>query len=89
MAKKRKKNPFVTYALEDILRTEENRYVIQVGYDLFATDTRQTFSKDMAEHYYMTSLEALTHQLKTGNKKDKKTVKDIFKNFRILPLRFH
>lgn len=86
---KKKKNPFVTYTKDEILSSEENTYIIQVGKDLFSTDTSYVFSKKMADHYYEQSLAALNDRLKNGNKKDKKVVKDIFKNFRILPLRFH
>lgn len=86
---KKKKKSFVTYTVDEVFASEENTYVIQVGPDLFSTDTRLSFTKKMAEHYYDQIILALEDQIKNGNKKDRKEAKNILKNFRILPLRFH
>lgn len=85
----KKKSPFVTYTTDEVFASEENCYVIQTGKDLFATDTRLSFTKKMADHYYDTIILALEDKLKNGTKKDKKEAKNILKNFRIMPLRFH
>lgn len=86
---RKKKNPFVTYTTDEILATEENTYIIQVGPDLFSTDTKLSFTKKQADHYFETILLALEDQIKNGTKRDKKEAKIILKNMRILPLRFH
>lgn len=85
----KKKSPFVEYTTDEILASEKNAYVIQIGKDLFSTDTKLSFTKAAADHYYDQIMVALEDQLKNGSKKEKRIAKQIVENFRILPLRFH
>ena len=86
---KKKRSPFVTYTTDDILASEEDTYVIQVGEDFFSTDTDITFGKNAADSYYEQVVMALKDQLKNGNKKDRKEARDLLQSVRIIPLRFH
>lgn len=78
------------YTLEDLMQLESGHYYIQIGNELFESDTgRLAFSKDRAEHFYSAVWQGLRDMKEHGSQKEAAEAEYCLLHFRIIPLRFH
>lgn len=88
--KRKEKNPFVGYTLEETRQAEKSLYVIQMGDELFVHEKGHvSFSKDEADKLFEILTAGLQDMLKNGNFEDREDARKTFASFRIMPLRFN
>lgn len=89
-SKKNRKSVYGQHSLEDVLHAEAGNYYIQIGDNMFESETgKLAFNKDRAEAFYEQILSGLIHMKKSGNQEDREEAILCMLNLRIVPLRFH
>lgn len=88
--KKDEKSPYKNHTIKEVMEAETGHYYIQVGDDMFETDTgKLAFSKERAEGFFGQILAGLEDMKKNGSKRDREEADLVLLNLRIVPLRFH
>lgn len=87
---KKEKSPYKDYSIEEIMATETGSYYIQIGDNMFESDSgKLAFNKERADHFFFAVWEGLNDLIKHGNSKEKEEALQCLLNFRIVPLRLH
>lgn len=85
----KKRSPYGKYSVQDVMKAEMGRYVIQVGDDLFSYNGKTAFSKDRAERYYYQIWDGLEDMFKNGNKKERADAYKCLIRLQMFPLRIN
>lgn len=84
---RKQKSPYKNFSIEQIEKVEKDRYIIQVGQELFYEGKYCAFSGAKAEELYETIWASLEIMRKTGSDIEKEEAYSSACNFRVIPLR--
>ena len=83
------KSEWGKYTFAQILKSEQDSFVIQVGKDLFDDEGRLVFSKTAADIYHKKILENLLDILDGGDSDEKQDAMEALATLRVMPLRIN
>lgn len=84
-----KKNPFISYTLDQVRNAEASLYVIQVGNDLYCHGKSHSYSKRTAQRYFNKILSSLIYTVENGTDDEKDDALRFIRTLRIMPLRIN
>lgn len=83
------KSSYGKYTFAQILNSEKDAYVIQVGKDLFDADGKLVFSKAAADLYHSKIMDNLLDLLDGGDAEEKHEALTALASLRVMPLRIN
>lgn len=87
---KKEKSPYGKHSVEDVMATEAGRYYIQLGDDMFESETgKMAFDRDRAEYFFNQIREGLDNLKANGTESEKEEAVWVLGNLRMIPLRIH
>ncbi len=87
---KPEKSPYRDYTIEDVLAAEAGHYYIQIGTEIFQSESgKMAFKKDRVDELFESILGGLKEMKKSNNKREVEDAHACLLNFRIFPLRIH
>lgn len=89
MAKRKKKNPFVTYSEKEVALAESQYFVLHFGKGLVTREGYFFFTKEDVEKLYRQTLKKLILKMKTGDSRNKKHALKMIAELVIRPMRLH
>jgi hypothetical protein len=85
----KEQSPFVNFSIEQVLKAEQNSFIIQLGDDMFSYDGKYVFTQKSAESFKNEIEIKLSNAIKNGTLKDQKLARYKLFNLRIYPMRLH
>lgn len=89
MAKRKNKNPFVTYSEKEVALAESQYFVLHFGEELVSKGGYFFFTKDDINKLYRKTLKKLIDITKTGDNRNKKHALKMIAELVIRPMRLH
>lgn len=90
MSSKKEKSPYGEHSVKDVIMAETDTYYIQLGDDLFCSESgKLAFKKERAEFYLDQILEGLRDMKLNGTKKEKEDAHNMLLHLRIYPFRIN
>lgn len=87
MSRKKEPSPYKNFTVEQVMEAERDRYIIQVGGEIFYEGNYCAFSKERTEEYWDLIQTGITDMIKNGNAKERADALNTCLNLRIIPLR--
>jgi replicative superfamily II helicase len=89
-AENKPKTPYSNYTIEEIMKYEQGKFVIQVGSDFLTSDTgKMAFEQKRAEELYTQVWEGLEEMKNSEDLQERKDAIMCLEMLRIIPLRIH
>lgn len=84
-----KKSAYISYSEEDVAKTENGNYVIQVGADFFSYNSQVGFPLKEAELFYYDVMSGLIELKSSKDALDREDAVKCLLLLKMYPLRFH